>query len=141
MLVCCLYASRPTKPITSALSDEILRQSRANNPPKGITGLLCFTTDVFIQVIEGGRDEVSKLLNTIIRDDRNKDVCLLAFEEIEERHFGSWTMGEVNLEGINPSVLLKFYEKSEVNPFEAPGQATMSMLGELAASGAIVSRH
>jgi Sensors of blue-light using FAD len=140
MLVRCLYASRPAKPITSALSDEILRQSRANNPRRGITGLLCFTTDVFVQVIEGGRDEISKLFNTIIRDDRNKDVCLLMYEEIRERDFGSWTMGEVKLEGINPSVMLKYYERAEFNPFEAPGQATMSMLMELVASGAIVSR-
>jgi len=120
MLVRCLYASRPAKPITSALSDEILRQSRANNPRRGITGLLCFTTDVFVQVIEGGRDEISKLFNTIIRDDRNKDVCLLMYEEIRERDFGSWTMGEVKLEGINPSVMLKYYERAEFPPFEAP---------------------
>lgn len=140
MLVRCLYASRPAKPMTSALSDEILRQSYANNPRLGITGLLCFTSDIFVQVIEGGRDEVSKLFNVIVRDDRNTDVCLLVYEEISERHFGSWTMGQVKLDGINPGVMLKYYEKAEFNPFNAPGQATMSMLLELVASGAIVNR-
>ena len=140
MLVRCLYASRPAKPITSALCDEILKQSRANNPRRGITGLLCFTSDVFVQVIEGGRDDVSKLFNAIIHDDRNKDVCLLVFEEISERHFGNWSMGQVKLEGINPSVVLKYYEKAEFDPFNAPSHATMSILMELVASGAIVSR-
>jgi len=140
MLVRCLYASRPAKPITSALCDEILKQSRANNPRSGITGLLCFTSDVFVQVIEGGRDDACKLFNAIIRDDRNKDVRLLVFEEVSERQFGNWSMGQVKLEGINPSVILKYYERAEFDPFSAPGRATMSILMELVASGAIVSR-
>lgn len=139
MLVRCLYASRPAKPMTLALTHEILQQSRVNNPRRGITGLLCFTSDVFVQVIEGGRVEICKLFNAIVRDERNEDVCLLVYEEIKERHFGSWTMGQVKLEGINPSVVLKYYEKAEFNPFDAPGHATMSMLMELVATGAIVS--
>ena len=139
MLVRCLYASRPAKPMTSALTHEILKQSCANNPSRGITGLLCFTSEIFVQVIEGGRDEICKLFNEIIRDERNKDVCLLVYEEIKERHFGSWTMGQVKLDGINPGVMLKYYEKAEFNPFSAPGHATMSMMMELVATGAIVS--
>ncbi|MBM3509382.1 MAG: BLUF domain-containing protein [Alphaproteobacteria bacterium] len=140
MLVRCLYASRPAKLMTSALIDEILKQSCANNPGQGITGLLSFTNEVFVQVMEGGRDEICKLFNAIVRDERNKDVCLLVYEEIKERHFGNWTMGQVKLEGINPGVMLKYYEKAEFNPFNAPGHATMSLMMELVATGAIVSR-
>ncbi len=71
MLVRCLYASRPAKPVQADLLDQILEQSRRNNPPRGITGLLCFTSDVFVQVIEGGRDEVCDLYNAIVRDERH----------------------------------------------------------------------
>ena len=137
---CKVTFSRPAKPITPALTDEILLQSRTNNPRRGITGLLCFTNNAFVQVIEGGRDEVCQLFNAIVRDDRNVDVRLLVYEEITERHFGSWTMGQVSLEGINPSLLLKYYVKAEFNPFNASGQATMAMLMELVATGSIVSR-
>ena len=101
MLVRCLYASRPTAAFDSRVLDSILAQSQKNNPPRGITGMLCFTHEIFIQVIEGGRDEVCKLFNAIVRDERNVDVRILVYEEITERKFGNWTMGQVNVEQIN----------------------------------------
>jgi Sensors of blue-light using FAD len=128
MLVRCLYVSRAAQPLTPGILDQILEQSRANNPRQGITGLLCFRDDIFVQVIEGGRDE------------RHKDVRLLAFEEIAERRFSNWTMGKVNVESINPGLLLKYSEKAELNPYSGSGQATMALLTELAASGAITRR-
>src|SRR5512137_2000370 len=97
MLVRLLYASRATRPITPAAHESILDQSRAHNPKLGITGVLCYSDDVFIQVLEGGRDEVCELYNTIARDRRHQEVRILSFEEIRERRFGAWTMGQVNL--------------------------------------------
>lgn len=140
MLVRCLYASRCLKPQSAALLDAILEQSRRNNPEKGITGLLCYTSDVFVQVIEGSRDEVCNLFNAIVRDERHRDVRLLAFEEIAERRFGSWTMGRVNMATVNPALLLKYSERAAFDPFTGSGGATMALLIELVASGAIVGR-
>ena len=74
MLVRCLYASRAVKAHGPAVIDNIFEQSRTHNPRKGITGLLCFTGDIFVQVLEGGRDEVCELFNAIVRDDRHEDV-------------------------------------------------------------------
>ena len=140
MLVRCLYASRPAKPLPAPRLDEILKQSRRNNPRMGVTGLLSFSNDLFVQVIEGGRDEVCELFNTIVRDDRHRDVRLLSYEEISERSFGSWTMGQVNMKAVNPTLLLKYSEKAELNPFTSSGRATMALLMELVATGAIVNR-
>ncbi len=140
MLVRCLYASRSEGQLGAAILDGILEQSRKNNPRKGITGLLCFAGGIFVQVIEGGRDEVCELYNTIVRDSRHKDVRLLVYEEIAERHFGNWTMGQVNIESVNPGLLLKYSEKAELNPFDTSGKATMALLRELVATGAILCR-
>jgi hypothetical protein len=140
MLVRCLYASRAAKSLTPRALDTILEQSRANNPKRGITGLLCFRDDVFVQVLEGGRDAVCELYNTIVRDERHTGVRLLAFEEIMERRFSSWTMGKVNIDNVNPGVLLKYSEKAELDPFACSGQATMALLQQLADSGAIINR-
>ena len=103
MLVRLLYASRATASFSTAIVDSILEQSRKNNPSQGITGILCFSDDLFIQVLEGGRDEVCELYNKIVRDDRHCDVRILTYEEISERRFGGWTMGQVNIAKINPS--------------------------------------
>ena len=70
MLVRLLYASNPAKQLDNGIVDSILETSRKNNPARGITGLLCFGEGLFMQVLEGGRDEVCELYNTIVRDAR-----------------------------------------------------------------------
>ena len=140
MLVRLLYASRATTPPDTSVYDSILEQSRARNPKLGITGTLRFSENLFIQVREGGRDEVCELYNTIVRDGRHQHVRILSFEEIRERRFGSWTMGQVNLAKVNPALLLKYGERAELNPFEGSAHATLALLDELIATALVVSR-
>jgi len=140
MLVRLLYASRATAPLIASVQESILEQSRIHNPKAGITGLLCFSDDLFIQVLEGGRDEVCELYNTIVRDSRHGHVRILSFEEIRERRFGNWTMGQVNLAKVNPALLLKYGERAELNPFAGSGQATLALLDELIATALVVGR-
>jgi len=140
MLVRCMYASRATAPLSPAQVASILAQSRHNNPPRGITGILCFTDDIFIQVLEGGRDEVCELFATIVRDDRHTGLRILTYEEIPERRFGHWSMGRVDIAKVNTALLLKYSEKAELNPFAASGHATMALLDELVATASIVNR-
>ena len=141
MLVRCLYASRPLQPLSGPFIEAILEQSRKNNPALGITGLLCVSKDLFIQVIEGGRDEVCDLFNAIVRDDRHQQVRLLIYEEISERQFGNWTMAQVNISKLNPSMLLKYFKRAELDPFEGSGRATLALLTDLIATGAILGHR
>ena len=140
MLVRCLYASRAAKPIGEHVLDKILIQARKNNPACGITGMLCFCDGIFVQVIEGGREEVCKLLATIMSDQRNHDLQILSYEEISERKFGNWTMGQVNMATINPALLLKYSKRAVLDPFSCSAEATMALLHEIAAVGAIINR-
>ena len=140
MLVRCLYASRISVPIAASALDDILEQSRKNNPKRGITGLLCQTQDCFVQVVEGGREPISDLLRSIYLDDRHQQMTILSFEEIAERRFGNWTMGRVNVDSLNAAVLLKYSEKPLLDPFTGSSQAMMSLLLDLIATGSIVNR-
>ena len=140
MLVRLLYASRPTQPITQSDIESILAQSRSHNPELGITGILCWSGDAFMQVLEGGRDAVNRIYNQIVADKRHKDVVILHFAEITERRFAHWTMGQVNLARINPSVLLKYSEKPGLDPYAVPGTVSMALLEELIATAAIIGR-
>lgn len=106
MLVRLLYASRAVDTSPAAI-EAILTQSRQHNPGSGITGILCYGGGVFLQAIEGGRSAVNELYGHIQRDPRHKSVELLHYEEIAERRFGGWTMGQVNLSKLNHSILLK----------------------------------
>ncbi|GIX23409.1 MULTISPECIES: BLUF domain-containing protein [Caldimonas] len=140
MLVRLLYASRAAQPLTNEVIESILAQSRARNPGLGITGILCHSGGLFMQVLEGGRDPVNELYGQIVRDERHKDVVLLHYEEIAERRFAGWTMGQVNLAKINPSIVLKYSEKPMLDPYTVPGRVSMALLEELMATASIIGR-
>ena len=139
MLVRLLYASRATDPSSSAIED-ILQQSRSVNPSQGITGILCYGGGVFLQALEGGRSSVNELYGHILRDSRHREVVLLDYEEISERRFGGWTMGQVNMTKINTSILLKYAEKPELNPYSVSGKVSLALLEELMATASIIGR-
>ena len=139
MLVRLLYASRAVDPSPDAI-DSILTQSRQYNPVSGITGILCYGGSVFLQAIEGGRVPVNDLYGHIQKDLRHKDVVLLSYEEISERRFGGWTMGQVNLSKINTNILMKYSEKPELDPYSVSGSVSLALLEELMATASICGR-
>ena len=139
MLVRLLYASRALDP-SPATIEAILAQSRQYNPPSGITGILCYSGGFFLQANERGRAAVNTLYGHILRDKRHTDVELLTYEEISERRFGGWTMGQVNLCKVNHSILLKYCEKPELDPYSVSGQVSFALLEELMATASIMGR-
>ena len=140
MLVRLLYASRATTPLSPEVIDSILLASRRHNPALGITGLLCHSGDIFMQVLEGGRQAVNELYTRISRDSRHGEIMLLQYDEITERRFAGWTMGQVNLARVNPSILLKYSERPVLDPYAVPGAVSMALLEELIATASIISR-
>ena len=84
MLVRLLYASRSADAVNQDSLTAILNKSRANNPKVGVTGVLCFSGNIFLQVLEGGRLSVNNLYNKIASDNRHRDVVILSYEEISE---------------------------------------------------------
>ena len=140
MLVRLLYASRPAEHSANSLVDDILKSCRENNPQHGITGVLCFSEQAFLQLIEGERVAINRVYGQIVQDKRHTDVSLLHYEDISERIFGSLTMGQVNLERINPSVILKYCPLPVLDPFAISGSAALALLKDLFASASIVGR-
>ena len=139
MLVRLLYASRAIDSSADAI-EAILIQSRQHNPECGITGILCYGGGIFLQAIEGGRMPVSELYGHIQKDSRHKDLVLLHYEEIAERRFAGWTMGQVNMSKINASILLKYAEKPELDPYSVSGDVSLALLEELMATASIIGR-
>ena len=139
MLVRLLYASRTVDARPETI-ESILAQSRQFNPTSGITGILCYGGGIFLQAIEGGRNAVSELYGHIQKDTRHKDVVLLHYEEISERRFGGWTMGQVNTNRINASILLKYAEKPELDPYAVSGAVSLALMEELMATASIIGR-
>lgn len=140
MLVRLLYASRAREGAGVEQMQSILQACRSKNPEEGITGILCHSGGIYMQVLEGGRITVNRLYNLIAKDSRHKDVVVLHYEEVSERLFSSWTMGQVDLAKVNPSLLLKYSEKPVLDPYSVSGKASMALLQELIATAHIVGR-
>ena len=139
MLVRLIYASRSTTPITDQVVRDVLAQSRESNPNAGITGVLCVCDgNVFMQVLEGGRDVVNRLYARVIHDTRHTDVTLLEYAEITERSFTNWRMGRVDLDRLNAAVVLKYSETPRLDPFQVPGRVAIAVLQDIMAAALIV---
>ncbi|BBB63518.1 hypothetical protein UNDKW_5245 [Undibacterium sp. KW1] len=140
MLVRLLYASRVVDEKMCDIVQSIVSQSRQHNPQHGITGVLCHSDQVFMQVLEGGREAVNTLYSHILRDERHTDVILLDYEEILERRYAGWTMGQANMGKINPSILLKYSPLPVLDPHRMSGKILLALIDELMATASIVGR-
>ena len=140
MLVRLMYASRAANSVNPDDLAAILKKSKTNNPPIGVTGVLCFSDGIFLQVLEGGRSPVSGLYNKSACDPRHHDVVLLSYEEISERSFAGWSMGQVNLSRLNPALLLKYSERPELDPYAVSGQVSLALFNELVATAAVMGQ-
>ena len=140
MLVRLMYASRAVPTVNQDELVAIVRKSKANNPALGVTGVLCFSEGIFLQALEGGRSAVNQLYNRIVSDPRHSQVELLCYEEIGERRFAGWSMGQVNMGRLNPGLLLKYSERPTLDPYSVSGQVSMALFHELMATASIVGQ-
>jgi Sensors of blue-light using FAD len=140
MLVRLMYASRAVPAVDQEELVAILKKSKVNNPRAGVTGVLCFSEGIFMQVLEGGRTAVNQLYNRIAADVRHSDVVLLHYDEIAERRFAGWSMGQVNMARLNPALLLKYSECAKLDPYTVSGKVSMALFDELVATAAVMGQ-
>jgi hypothetical protein len=93
-----------------------------------------------LRVLEGGRMAVNKLYNRIAADPRHRDVVLLTYDEIDERCFAGWSMGQVNLSRLNTALLLKYSETAVLDPYAVSGRVSMALFNELVATASIMGQ-
>jgi hypothetical protein len=85
------YASMPFG-FDNPTLNNILATSRRNNMRDNITGSLVVRGDIYLQLLEGPRDAVTKTFQRILSDDRHADVVLIGSGDIKVRQFGNWAM-------------------------------------------------
>lgn len=87
-----LYLSQAVRAINAdelgALSDEASKHNLAHE----ITGILVYSKQRFIQVLEGPTDRVEELFFEIERDPRHQAVRPLFSHTVRERAFSGWSM-------------------------------------------------
>ena len=88
-----IFVSTATSMLSELALFELLCTTRARNERRGLTGLLLYSDGRFMEVLEGPESDVREVFESILRDPRHKNVDLLRFEWLEQRHFLDWRMG------------------------------------------------
>ncbi len=134
MLIRLIYASTAQDGVDLNEFKRILLHAQTNNHRRDLTGMLAFNSKIFLQALEGARDQVNELYAKLIRDPRHHSVTMLGYKEIEERHWSSWSMGFAAPNADNRALFLKYSQQSIFNPYGMKAEATEKMLMELAST-------
>jgi hypothetical protein len=70
----------------------MVEDADAHNAQVGITGALIKIGDIFLQVLEGDRTALTKLLTKILIDKRHSEIQLIEMVPILKRDFHLWGM-------------------------------------------------
>ena len=131
MLVRMIYASAALEPTNKPMLQSIMKSARRNNERHDLTGMLVFDHQFFLQVLEGERAAVSRLLTRLMADPRHKDLVLLGLDEIDRRSFADWAMAFVPADKISKKLLLRHGISSQFAPHSFSNAGAFELLGEL----------
>ena len=87
-----LYVSNSVGDWHELRLERLLRECRELNDESQITGLLLFDGETFLQLIEGSRETVLNLYDSICKDPRHENVTAIAGGPVESRRFAQWSM-------------------------------------------------
>lgn len=116
-LVRLIYFSKVAPDITEKHVLEIIEKAKINNTSLGITGALVMSSKYFVQVLEGPRSQVSRLIFSICNDKRHSDLTIISVDEIEIRFFEAWSMTLFSLEYAEENQrVLKYSSTKDFDP-------------------------
>ncbi len=130
-----IYASRARQGLSFPDLRDIMEKSERNNGVAGITGMLGFGDEMFLQILEGGRRIISQTYHRIAQDPRHYEPELIEFGPIEERSFGVWSMKLVQLGQMDPGKLgalrLRYSSTTNFNPSVMSAQQCLRFMVEM----------
>ena len=87
-----IYVSTVAQTITNADLEELAREAAEKNARREITGMLAYNGFNFMQLLEGGQQEVEERLGKIKEDRRHSGVVVIRREDVDDRECGDWSM-------------------------------------------------
>jgi len=88
-----IYCSRATEDVSPVELVELLTVARRNNEAAGLSGMLLYSSQSFLQVLEGEPAALAATYARIHADPRHSALRLLLDAEVPRPLFGDWTMG------------------------------------------------
>jgi len=114
-----IYTSLAVPSASHENVDDILAASQRNNVRREVTGLLLFDGARYIQILEGGTEDIEAIFGAITQDKRHHSLELIHRGNIEARAFDNWRMA---YEELPDGILNEFAEKMSVYGLEITGE-------------------
>lgn len=136
ILMSMTYVSRANPDVSAKDFNEILQQAQANNAANGITGMLTFNKDYFLQTVEGHRAQINRLLYALIADQRHHDLQVIETRELKHRKWAKWSMNYASPTESNAAIYLKYSTTVDFNPYLLSAESALDLMTELSAQRA-----
>jgi Sensors of blue-light using FAD len=112
---------------------SMIKIAQRNNDRDGITGMLHFDGNCFIQVLEGGRDKVSETYHRIAADPRHMSPMIISCTDVRERLFPNWAMGlhEMSADKVR-GTYMRYFASPLIDPRQVNVDSLLDVLQDLA---------
>ncbi len=121
-----VYQSFAADDFSIAELNELMVLSKVNNLKTQITGCLLYHNRTFIQVLEGGEQDVKALYQKIKLDNRHSKVELVWQGELDKRGFSGWSMSLMNLNETKIANLFSNFLDTGTLDYDVAGILTTS---------------
>jgi len=131
-----VYSSQASSELSPQDLKEIPEISQKNNQFDGMTGLLCYSDLMFLQILEGEHQQVNKTYHRIVRDKRHHTPVLIECVPIQNRLFEDWSMQIINLSDLADSqintLILKYSGSPKFKPNGMNPEQCLNFMQEVA---------
>jgi hypothetical protein len=133
-LVQLVYFSKSnSKPATKNDDIKAIHKTASEaNGRLGISGLLLFSNEYFLQALEGPRQQVNDLYFRILNDPRHTHAQILCYRDIYKRDFSEWAMGWANESLAHSDIYFQYCTTKKFDPTELTGDSAHALLCEFA---------
>lgn len=121
--------------------DAIVQSSKIYNKNHHITGALWFDGSTFVQMLEGGRAELSTVLARIMRSNAHQNFEIVFFEPAPERVFSDWSMAYYHASRDEVDVVKKFSVGEKFSPRDMSAESLISFMRYLEMARQVSAAH
>ena len=88
-----LYVSYATGEFSTKELESLWKKSAQKNTDLGLSGMLLYMNNRFIQVLEGEKSQVVETFERINQDSRHEKIMIVLDGYLTKRNFEHWSMG------------------------------------------------
>ena len=98
------FASRARAGLRASEISALIGTSREHNARDDVTGVLLYSGESFVSIIEGRDAAISGLWRRLLLDDRQRGIASLFDRTVEARAFSGWRAGYVSEQQLAPEL-------------------------------------